>query len=83
MWQIGIFKCSENKQILSNSALHSSGSTPFLEHAERSHPKEPKFAEWIHQKAVDAAQQAQERAEEERSLRMFALVGFSFVSWYS
>jgi hypothetical protein len=100
MWQLKIFVCSENKQANSKYLVkcvvceqhHSSfvrqynGSKPFLEHAESCHPKEPKVVEWIHQKAVQKTQKAQERAEEERKLkqiRLFWICRFNFVSSYS
>ena len=44
---------------------------------ESCHPKEPKVVEWIHQSAVQKAQKAQERAEEERNLSIFACFGFA------
>ena len=61
MWQLGLFMCSEHKEVNRKYLVkcvvceqhHSSfvrqynGSKPFLEHAESSHPKEAKVAEWI------------------------------------
>ena len=81
VWKLGLFLCSSTKinnrfrvKCLVCEQHHAScvrdydGTTLLSYHAEHDHPKEPKVAEWLHQKALIASKKKEERADEEHQL---------------
>jgi hypothetical protein len=82
MWKLGLFLCSREKYnggykvkcvICARTKPGDSvwvydGTSTFLYHAQKFHPKEEKVAEWIRQKAASAARQKEAKEAEEHKL---------------
>ena len=88
IWSLGLLLCSENKinghflvkcavceQHRSSWKKFDDGKKTFTDHAERYHPKEPKVAAWLHNRAVQEEEMQHERAAEEGKV---VQVGVSF-----
>ena len=91
MWKLGLFLSSEKKingtykvkcviceqhHVVPAPVWNYDGTTNFLYHAEKIHPKEPKVVEWLHQKSSVAEQKKEAKVAEEKHLGQ---VAFAFL----